>query len=234
MPSVEGELCHVPATSPKPTEAHGCQGGCGGRLHGTCGSIADDNEMHRICSQCLAKREKRKAVAPPKRKATAPPKGAGAGKSKARKTKKFLIFEQKVEVLDMLQRKVSHESIADGFGCSELTVRQIKADRVMIKEQATKAGTGGKKISRQGDFPEVRERHTPLETLRIFVFFFTHAIRAPPAFFFFSDFFFTFFFLSCLVRFFEWFYFVHCSFYAREGNCCDVRAVQCVLLRFTL
>ena len=55
MPCVEGELCHVPATSPKPTEAHGCQEGCGGRLHGTCGSIADDNEMHRICSHCLAK-----------------------------------------------------------------------------------------------------------------------------------------------------------------------------------
>ena len=165
MPCVEGELCHVPATSPKPTEAHGCQGRYGGWLHGTCGSIADDNEMHRICSQCLAKREKRKAVAPPKLKATAPPKGAGAGKSKARETKKFLTFEQKVEVLDMLQRKVSHESIADSFGCSERTVRQIKADRVTIKEQATKAGAGGKKISRQGDFPEVRERHTPLETL---------------------------------------------------------------------
>ena len=67
MPCVEGELCHVPTTSPKPTEAHGCQRGCGGRLHGTCGSIADDNEMHRICSQCLAKRENRKAAAPPKR-----------------------------------------------------------------------------------------------------------------------------------------------------------------------
>ena len=111
IPCVEGQLCHVPATSPKPTEAHGCQGGYGGRLHGTCGSIADDNEMHRICSHCLAKGEKRKAVAPPKRKATAPPKGAGAGESKARKTKKFLTFEKKVEVLDMLQRKVlSHES----------------------------------------------------------------------------------------------------------------------------
>ena len=96
----------------------------------------------------------------------------------------------------MLQRKVSHESIADSFGCSERTVRQIKADRVTTKKQATKAGAGSKKISRQGDFPEVRERHTPLETLRFFFFFFTHAIRAPPAFFVFvfSDFFFTFFF----------------------------------------
>ena len=207
MPCVEGELCHVPATSPKPTEAHGCQGGCGGRLHGTYGSIADDNEMHRICSQCLAKTEKRKAVAPPKRKATAPPKGTGVGKSKACKTKKFLSFGQKVEVLDLLQRKVFHESIADSFGCSERTVRQIKADRLTIKEQATKAGAGGKKISRQGDFPGVRERHTPLERLRFFFFFFfTHAIRAPPAVFFvLSDFFFSLFFLSCLVRFFDCF-----------------------------
>ena len=117
--------------------------------------------MHRIYSASLAKGEKRKAVASLKRKATAPPMGAGAGKSKARKTKKFLTFEQKVEVLDMLQRDVlSHELIADSFGCSERTVRQIKADRVKIKEQATKAGAGGKKISRQGDFPEVRDRDT--------------------------------------------------------------------------
>ena len=210
---MEGELCHVPATSSKPTEAHGYQGGCGGRLHGTCGSIADDNEMHRICNQCLAKRKKRKAVAPPKRKAvappkrkaTAPPKGAEAGTSKVHKTKKFLTFEQKVEVLDILQRKVSHESIADSFGCSEPTVHQIKADRVTIKEQATKAGAGGKNISRQGDFPEVRERHAPLETLRFFFLLFHTCDSSPTCVFcfVFSDFFFTFF-LSCLVRFFEW------------------------------
>ena len=178
MPCVEGELCHVPATSPKPTEAHGCQGGCGGRLHGTCGSIADDNEMHRICSHCLAKGEKRKAKAPPK--------GAGAGKSKARKMKKFLTFEQKVEALDMLRRKVlSHESIADSFGCSERTVRQIKADRVKIKEQATKAAAGGKKISRQGDFPEVRERqvgNTP------FFFLLFHTRDSSPTYVFFCCF----------------------------------------------
>ena len=103
-----------------------------------------------------------------------------------------------------------------------------------IKEQATKAGAGGKKISRQGDFPEVRESHTPLETLRFFFFFFTHAFRAPPTFFFVSSDFFFFRFFFCHVSFVFSSGFVHCSFYAREGNCCYVRAVQCVLLLLTL
>ena len=73
--------------------------------------------------------QKCKAVAPPKRKATAPPKGPGAGKSKARKTKKFLTFEQKVEVLDMLQRKVSHEITA------RLAGTHVDADSKEEKEE---------------------------------------------------------------------------------------------------
>ena len=43
---------------------HGCQGGCGGRLHGIYGSVVDDdNENHRICRECVAKAGKRKAPA---------------------------------------------------------------------------------------------------------------------------------------------------------------------------
>ena len=54
MPCADGELCLVPANSPKDPDGHGCQGGCGGRLHGICGSIADDvNENHRMCSACV-------------------------------------------------------------------------------------------------------------------------------------------------------------------------------------
>ena len=64
MPCADGELCLVPANSPKDPDGHGCQGGCGGRLHGICGSIADDeNENHRMCSACVVKAGKRKAKA---------------------------------------------------------------------------------------------------------------------------------------------------------------------------
>ena len=39
-------------------------GTCGGRLHGTCGNVVGDNEMHRICSKCLDKNGKRQKDSP--------------------------------------------------------------------------------------------------------------------------------------------------------------------------
>ena len=97
MPCADGELCLVPANSPKDLDGHGCQRGCGGRLHGICGSIADDeNENHRMCSACVVKAGKRKAKAAEgaetgqeqagKRKAKAA-EGAGTGQSKRPNTK---------------------------------------------------------------------------------------------------------------------------------------------------
>ena len=117
MPFVEGELCLVKATPPG-HDGHGCQGKCGGRLHGVCGRVAEDNELHRICSKCSAKAGKRKAVAP---------EGAGTGQSKRQKTKegsksaprKRLTTHQKLEILDLLEQRVAHEQTADHFGCAE-------------------------------------------------------------------------------------------------------------------
>ena len=80
MPCADGELCLVPANSPKDPDGHGCQGGCGGRLHGICGSIADDeNENHRMCSACVVKAGKRKAKAA---------EGAGRDKNKLASAKR--------------------------------------------------------------------------------------------------------------------------------------------------
>ena len=64
MPCAEGELCRVQASSPEGRDGHGCQGTCGGRLHGTFGSVVGDNEMHRICSKCLDKKGKPKKGSP--------------------------------------------------------------------------------------------------------------------------------------------------------------------------
>ena len=64
MPCTEGELCAQPDTTPQDPHGNGCQGGCGGWLHGICGSVVDDdNENHRICSACVAKAGKRKSPA---------------------------------------------------------------------------------------------------------------------------------------------------------------------------
>ena len=53
MPCADGELCLVPANSPKDPDGHGCQGGCGGRLHGICGSIPDDENENHTHVQCV-------------------------------------------------------------------------------------------------------------------------------------------------------------------------------------
>ena len=54
----------VQASSPEGRDGHGCQGTCGGRPHGTCGSVVGDNQMHRICSKCLDKKGKHKKGSP--------------------------------------------------------------------------------------------------------------------------------------------------------------------------
>ena len=177
MPCADGELCLVPANSPKDPDGHGCQGGCGGRLHGICGSIADDeNENHRMCSACVVKAGKRKAKAAEgaetgqeqagKRKAKAA-EGAGTGQSKRPNTKggvlsasrKRLTIQEKVQILQLLDKRTSHEHIADRFNCSERLVRKVKAEREVVEKEAATGG-GALKTKRRGDFPEVR--HTPL------------------------------------------------------------------------
>ena len=79
MPCADGELCHQQDRTPQAPHGHVCQGGCGGRLHGNCGSMFDDHETKRICSTCVAKAGKRK---------TTPAEGAGAGPSKRPKKTK--------------------------------------------------------------------------------------------------------------------------------------------------
>ena len=141
MPCADGELCLVPANSPKDPDGHGCQGGCGGRLHGICGSIADDeNENHRMCSACVVKAGKRKAKAAEgaetgqeqagKRKAKAA-EGAGTGQSKRPSTKggvlsasrKRLTIQEKVQILQLLDKRTALDCGRFHFGlCSAFVV----------------------------------------------------------------------------------------------------------------
>ena len=75
---VNNFLCHQDGT-PQAPHGHVCQGACGGRLHGNCGSMFDDHETKRICSTCVAEAGKRKVT---------PAESAGAGPSKRPKKTK--------------------------------------------------------------------------------------------------------------------------------------------------
>ncbi|CAB1099885.1 unnamed protein product [Ectocarpus sp. CCAP 1310/34] len=84
MPCADGELCHQPDKTPQAPHGHVCHGGCGGRLHGNCGSMVGDIETRRICCSCVARAGKRKEI--PAEGAE----GAGAGPSQRPTKKKFL------------------------------------------------------------------------------------------------------------------------------------------------
>ena len=173
MSCAAGKDCKVPQQpSPGASGNHGCRGGCGGRLHGTCGTAdpTSDNEMHRLCPKCFASRGKPDGAAEPagsKRRASTS-EGLGAGSSKRSKPatagkggprtkpRTRLNNDQKMAVLKMIDEKVIHKEIASRFpGLAERTIRQIKLDRVDIEAKA-KASKGGTKTNRPGEFPEVR------------------------------------------------------------------------------
>ncbi|CAB1111078.1 unnamed protein product [Ectocarpus sp. CCAP 1310/34] len=158
MPCAEGELCLRQDRTPQRPHGHPCKGGCGGRLHGNCGSVFEDNEQHLICSTCVARTSKRKGT---------PAKGAGAGQSKRQKqtsggskkgtaSRARLDSNKKLDILKMLDQKVSHAQIADRFKCSLRFIGTANAGRQKV-ETATAAGCGSQKIARKGDFPEVDE-----------------------------------------------------------------------------
>ena len=51
---------------------------------------------------------------------------------------------------------MTHEQIADRFGCSERLVRDVKENREKYETEAAAGSGGNKKNRRTGDFPEVR------------------------------------------------------------------------------
>lgn len=164
MPCADGELCHQQNRTPQAPHGHVCKGGCGGRLHGNCGSMFEDDDKHRICSTCVAKAGKRKAT---------PAEGAGAGPSQPPKKKKGSGSRArpdntaKLEILKLIDAKVSYTQIADRFGCSVRFLATVRSDRKQIQallarthvssgcEEEDEAEDGG------GDQNTGRERRAP-------------------------------------------------------------------------
>jgi len=159
MPCAEGELCQLQDTTPQAPHGHDCQGGCGGRLHGICGSVVDvGNENHRICSACVAKAGKRKVPAADSagRAQSKRPKATNGG-SKKSLPRARPDFSAKCEMLKLMDEKVTHEQIADRFKCSERLVRDVKKNRKKYETEAAAGGGGSKKNVRTGHNPAYGE-----------------------------------------------------------------------------
>ena len=128
----------MPNLTPEPPDGHRCRGGCGGRLHGVCGQVVEedldsDNPLRRICPACSAGNGVSNTGTPGKGKAGTQQRGRGSpgqqhnpqtnvGSAKART---HLTPEQKLEMLELLAQKVSHAELARRFGCSVRTVSNV-------------------------------------------------------------------------------------------------------------
>eukprot|EP00904_Undaria_pinnatifida_P000920 jgi/Undpi1/10829/HiC_scaffold_3.g01358.m1 len=126
--------------------------------------------MHRICHACaVAKSSTKDAVTAPagKRKST-DKEGRGTGpwksaKSGAGKTDKStccarLTLDQKLEILQLLDQGVTHNTIAGRFKCGLRTVSRVQEERKVLEKMAASAASkGGSKTHRSGDFPKARK-----------------------------------------------------------------------------
>lgn len=73
------------------------------------------------------------------------------------KPRKRLALGLKIEVLELLLKKVSHSEIARRYGCSMRTVSSIAHNKVTIMEMSESAGYDKEaKNARKGSFPEVQ------------------------------------------------------------------------------
>ena len=155
MSCAAGELCQLPnieLIAPNRRDCgYECRGGCGGKLYGTCGEVEDpdgDNDNHRIChtginNRSLSNPAKRKQgqdfVLPRASKKT-------SGAAGAKKPRKRLNLGKKLEVLALLDGKVSYAEIARRYGCGTTAMGTVKitatpiALSVGVKEVAAKGG----------------------------------------------------------------------------------------------
>ena len=94
-----------------------------------------ESEMHRICTPCLDKKQKGSGGSSNQPKRRSPASAflqQGASKKKASSasaSRKRLTLAQKLEVLKLLDQKVSYAEIARRFGCGTTAIGTIKQER---------------------------------------------------------------------------------------------------------
>ena len=172
MPCAARELCLVQNRTPQAPDGHLCRGVCGRRLHGLCGEVEDpdsDEPMHRICQTCaIAKATATgsssggKSMSTGKRKADNTRGHGNIGTSKKHasdsksKSRTWLNFGQKIEILGLLREKVTYGEIARRFKCGATAIGKIAEERAALEEDHELGGRGSaSKSTRGGAFPKV-------------------------------------------------------------------------------
>ncbi|CAB1102147.1 unnamed protein product [Ectocarpus sp. CCAP 1310/34] len=143
-----------------------------------------DNEQHRICCACVAKDGKRKAPAADTcgRGQSERPKVTNGGSKKSQPSRKEPRaqpdLDAMLEMLKLMDAKVTHEQIADRFACSVRLVRDVKKngrtrfqiaepDLKALTETVNKLSTSVHEAQQQGSRIEAEDIAELLAELRI-------------------------------------------------------------------
>ncbi|CAN0298812.1 unnamed protein product, partial [Pylaiella littoralis] len=167
---------------------------CGGRLHGLCGEVEDPdgNDNHRICHTCFSKRSNLSNAAKRKQEQGSLLQQGASKKINpgASKPRRRLDLGEKLEVLKLLDQKVSRVEISRRFGCGPTAIGSIRRERKTLEAAAaSSARSTSSKSARGGDFPQVDKmamtmveeaRKVPLPLTRTSIESFGVAARKKP------------------------------------------------------
>ena len=163
MPCAAGDLCQLPIEeliAPNGHECgHECRGGCGGRLHGLCGEVEDgsDTPTHRICHTCISKRSPSNSAKRKEGQGFLQPDARKKKKTQESGSRKRLSFEEKLEIIKLLDSKVARPEVARRFGCGITAIASVKREKAALEAAvATNERSASSKSARGGDFPKVR------------------------------------------------------------------------------
>ena len=161
MPCAAGDLCQLPneeLIAPNGHECgHECRGGCGGRLHGLCGEVeyGSDTPTHRICHTCISKRSPSNSAKRKEGQGSLQPDARKKKKTQESGSRKRLSFEEKLEIIKLLDSKVARPEVARRFGCGITAIASVKREKAALEAAAaTNARSASSKSARGGDFPK--------------------------------------------------------------------------------
>ena len=147
MPCAAGDLCQLPneeLIAPNGHECgHECRGGCGGRLHGLCGEVEDgsDTPTHRICHTCISKRSPSNSAKRKEGQGFLQPDARKKKKTQESGSRKRLSFEEKLEIIKLLDSKVARPEVARRFGCGITAIASVKREKAALAADAKDALT---------------------------------------------------------------------------------------------
>ena len=141
MPCAAGDLCQLPneeLIAPNGHECgHECRGGCGGRLHGLCGEVEDgsDTPTRRICHTCISKRSPSNSAKRKEGQGFLQPDARKKKKTQESGSRKRLSFEEKLEIIKLLDSKVARPEVARRFGCGITAIASVKREKAALEDQ---------------------------------------------------------------------------------------------------